>query len=291
MSNKTKKLDRFIKVLPFILIIPTALLSIFVVTFAIDFPTYLGTEKSWLNTAQILNGILTPILTFASIVLIALTWLTTKKEMESTRAQLEEQILYQQRKDDLDILSRQSLYLNEKMIKKQKVFDLYNNAANDELFNFLEGLYQNSNVRLLEFYKSIGFNYEEAQSSINDFAEQLYFKLYPIELSQKELVFTGTHISACYGLNFNKCDYLNDIIRHQSYKVKNIFFDVFSAIYMKNLFSNQYVNSTMLLLKKIHHTESDYKKELIEEFKVIYDLELAKRLIQFSDDIPDNFFD
>ncbi|MCG9710624.1 hypothetical protein L1D46_17690 [Pseudoalteromonas sp. Isolate3] len=69
MSQKTKKLGWFIKVLPFFLIIPTALLSIFVVTFAIDFPTYLGTEKAWLNTAQILNGILTPILTFASIVL------------------------------------------------------------------------------------------------------------------------------------------------------------------------------------------------------------------------------
>ena len=47
----------------------------------------------------------------------------------------------------------------------------------------------------------------------------------------------------------------------------------------------------MQLLKKIHNIKSDYKKELIEEFMLIYDLEIAKRLIQFSDDIPDNFFE
>jgi len=60
---------------------------------------------------------------------------------------------------------------------------------------------------------------------------------------------------------------------------------------MENLLINQYVKSTMLLLRKINNTESVYKKELIQEFMLIYDLEIAKRLIQFSDDIPDNFFE
>jgi len=247
--------------------------------------------NNWKDTSSILNSLLSPILLFFSVVLLWLTWRTSRTELSLTRNIIKEQLSNQRRKDDLDILSRQSLYLNEKMNEKLKVFDLfYNSSANVELFNFLDGLYKNSNPRLLEFYKSIGFDYE-AQSSKNDFSNELYLKLYQIEQSQKELIIRGTHISVCYGLNFNKCKYLNKFIGLEAYKVQNIFFDVYSAIYMENLLINQYVKSTMLLLRKINNTESVYKKELIQEFMLIYDLEIAKRLIQFSDDIPDNFFE
>lgn len=242
---------------------------------------------SWKDTSSILNSLISPILLFFSVVLLWLTWRTSRSELIETRKVINKQLSNQRRKDDLDILSRQTLYLNDKMNKKLKIFDLYNISAHDELFNFLEELYQNSDPRLIEFYKSIGFNYEEAQSSTNDFAEQLYLKLYPIEYSQNELVLRGSML----GHNYNEFDYFSHCIRLKSHKVKNIFLDVFSMIYMRNIHKNQNFISIMLLLRKIHNTQSDHKKELIEEFKLTFNLEIAKNLIQLSSDIPNDFLE
>ena len=242
---------------------------------------------SWKDTSSILNSLISPILLFFSVVLLWLTWRTSRSELIETRKVINKQLSNQRRKDDLDILSRQTLYLNDKMNKKLKIFDLYNISAHDELFNFLEELYQNSDPRLIEFYKSIGFNYEEAQSSTNDFAEQLYLKLYPIEYSQNELVLRGSML----GHNYNEFDYFSHYIRLKSHKVKNIFLDVFSMIYMRNIHKNQNFISIMLLLRKIHNTQSDHKKELIEEFKLTFNLEIAKNLIQLSSDIPNDFLE
>ena len=49
-----------LKLLPWALLVPLFLSVLFCVYFFSDFPIYTGTEKSWLNTAQIINGILTP---------------------------------------------------------------------------------------------------------------------------------------------------------------------------------------------------------------------------------------
>lgn len=87
-------------ILPWLLVLPLFLLILFAITFYLDFPVYLGTEQSWLNTASIVNGFVTPMLTFATIILLWLTWNTSKKELKETR----EQLSFQSARDTLLII-------------------------------------------------------------------------------------------------------------------------------------------------------------------------------------------
>lgn len=88
------------KILPWLLLLPLILLILFTITFYLDFPVYMGTEQSWLNTASIVNGFVTPMLTFATIILLWLTWNTSKKELKETR----EQLSFQSARDTLLII-------------------------------------------------------------------------------------------------------------------------------------------------------------------------------------------
>lgn len=118
-KNKTKSKQNIegnnnLVSLKWLLTIPSLLLTFFICFFIHDFPEYIGTEESWLNTAQILNGFLTPILTLASIMLIYFTWTTTKTDLEETKKYLK----YQEEREQLQIFSRRVPKLNEKFDTK-----------------------------------------------------------------------------------------------------------------------------------------------------------------------------
>ena len=101
MTKKTNDENKNLtKYLPWLLLLPLILLVVFCFLFFSDFPVYLGTEQSWLNTASIVNGFVTPILTFATIILLWLTWNTSKKELQETR----EQLSFQSSRDTLLII-------------------------------------------------------------------------------------------------------------------------------------------------------------------------------------------
>ncbi|MCG9710236.1 hypothetical protein L1D46_15680, partial [Pseudoalteromonas sp. Isolate3] len=101
MTKKTNDVNKNLtKYLPWLLLLPITLLIVFCFMFFSDFPVYLGTEQSWLNTASIVNGFVTPILTFATIILLWLTWNTSKKELQETR----EQLSFQSSRDTLLII-------------------------------------------------------------------------------------------------------------------------------------------------------------------------------------------
>lgn len=136
-KNKTKSKQNIegnnnLVSLKWLLTIPSLLLTFFICFFIHDFPEYIGTEESWLNTAQILNGFLTPILTLASIMLIYFTWTTTKTDLEETKKYLK----YQEEREQLQIFSRRVSKLNEKF--DTKIDFNIKVGAGMELTNFLE---------------------------------------------------------------------------------------------------------------------------------------------------------
>ncbi|BDF94318.1 hypothetical protein [Pseudoalteromonas sp. KAN5] len=75
---------------PYILLAVLAIiLGIIIFNFYIAFPFRSNSQDSWLNTAAIINGLVTPILTSFSIILIWMTWQTSKKELNATNGILE----------------------------------------------------------------------------------------------------------------------------------------------------------------------------------------------------------
>lgn len=76
--------------IPYILLAVLAiLLGIIIFNFYGAFPTRNNSTESWKTTASIINGLITPILTSFSIILIWMTWQTSKKELEATNNALE----------------------------------------------------------------------------------------------------------------------------------------------------------------------------------------------------------
>ncbi|GEK56000.1 hypothetical protein [Pseudoalteromonas espejiana] len=75
---------------PYIVVVILTLLIVFILyLFHGAFPSRKDSVDAWLNTAAIINGLITPILTLAGVVLIWFTWQTSKKELEATNEVLE----------------------------------------------------------------------------------------------------------------------------------------------------------------------------------------------------------
>ncbi len=99
-----------------------------IITYSIHFPYFTWeipknlTEHhaaNWSTTASIINGLLTPILLLASVILIWLTWISSKKEFQKNNNTLENQIKSQSMRDDLSIFARRTSQLNERFTEKK----------------------------------------------------------------------------------------------------------------------------------------------------------------------------
>jgi len=268
-----------LKLLPWALLAPLFLSVLFCVYFFSDFPIYTGTEKSWLNTAQIINGILTPILTLSSIILLGLTWLTTKKELNF-------QLLKQQKRDELELVIRQSKILNDKMIEQTQIMNI---ISPEPIFEFLEKLYLFNHPRLSSYYKAIELPNELKLNSKEFFSEFIYTHLQNTKESRYNLIIEGTRISVLTGLSFDLTKYLEIALSDETVSMKRAFFGVFSILYMRDLMKHQEVKSFNYLLKKIRDCNHKYRDEIKIEFKLLFNEEIAERLIQFNDEIPNDF--
>lgn len=77
------------KLAPIFLLVVLFLLAAWVLLqFQSSFPYRSNSTESWEKTSSIINGLITPILTFMSVILIWLTWRTSKTELEEARNQM-----------------------------------------------------------------------------------------------------------------------------------------------------------------------------------------------------------
>jgi hypothetical protein len=109
---------------PYIVVVILTLLIVFILyLFHEAFPSRKDSVDAWLNTAAIINGLITPILTLAGVVLIWFTWQTSKKELEATNEVLE---LDKAVKIFTAMIDATNKLLNKRVTSKQisKVFNL-----------------------------------------------------------------------------------------------------------------------------------------------------------------------
>tara|TARA_B100000700_G_scaffold65172_1_gene71980 strand:+ start:2740 stop:3663 length:924 start_codon:yes stop_codon:yes gene_type:complete len=98
--------------------------TVFVFEFFNNFDLNLNTPiKNWVDTATYFNNILSPILLFASILLLYRTWKDSKEALELQRTELienkeifQQQLSAQKFKDDLEIFSRRINALDKKFV-------------------------------------------------------------------------------------------------------------------------------------------------------------------------------
>jgi hypothetical protein len=287
MTNENRNGLLLLKYIPYLLLIPICLLILFIVLFVGDFPSYLGTEKSWLNTSQILNALLTPILTLASIILIALTWLTTKKEMETTRNQLAEQILYQRRKDEIDLVSRQALNLATMINKNQKVADLLDAYTLKEV---LGKIYLLKNTKVERFFERLNIIMDKENLTKNDYVNLIYEEIASLTTTTSFLIIRGATIKTLMGKKIDPFIMFKTLLKHDT-PIKDILFDIFSILYTDNIKEATEARLFYLLLDKVEKCDEKYRADVKQELSLSFDNYVAEALILLNPDLPNNILD
>jgi len=247
--QKQRELPKLILFLPWLLLVPCILFIVFLLFFYNDFPQYLGTEKSWINTAQVLNGFLTPILTIASIILLFLTWLTTKAELEDTKNTLNNQMILQMKRDELDVISRQSINLNQRFTELIPVINLIG----------MENLIK---MNLVITKLEIG----------NDVETHLLNTSYSI----RSLINKLENVEA---YSFEK-GYFKNALETKPFSYQRIIHNQVAYFYFSK--ERPEINSYFHIIQKIDNSPKEYKKDLEEEFSLNFPSDVSDKLTKFK---------
>lgn len=233
-------------------------------------------RNAWKDTSSIINGLITPILTFVSVVLIWMTWKTSKKEFKKNNTTLKNQIDSQSMRDDLSIFARRTSQLNERFTEKKYSINT------DDIF-FL------STALLAKLDQSI---LDKVYSNISDEFKNNY-------VQNKQLdALTNTHLCVLKYLgqyNFS----LNQILKSSDYKVtsetelyRNLkhlgsFPEsiasslIFYCLYQEKSKIREFVMFD-LLIKKIEEANKINKNRYVEEFYYNFESIVAEQLIKLT---------
>lgn len=86
MMNKGKNRKAIFQIL--VIVFMFVAISIVIFQFSQDFPYWSNHINAWTNTANILNGLISPILLFFSVILIWLTWRTSEEVLQAQKDEL-----------------------------------------------------------------------------------------------------------------------------------------------------------------------------------------------------------
>lgn len=234
------------------------------------FPIRSNTLSAWNNTATIMNGLISPILALVSIVLLWMTWVTTKSEMKLTRNLLNLQLNEEKKKNSLEIFSRRINNLNDKINKK---IDLRtsSNVAND-LIDLLYGTASCDDrvnlSKLLTNNVCDNFNSGSGGVTAAEMASLIFNKdFYVSTVLHRYVVSINEEIkpdfSSCIKMK-DKEECLNILLRYHfclsnEFKIIN--------------------NALSRLINNIREYDEITKNEFFEEFALNFDMELAKAII------------
>ena len=95
----SKGLETVRKITPYLILFALSVCCLLLNEYREAFPIRSNTQSAWNNTATIMNGLISPILALVSIVLLWMTWVTTKSEMKLTRNLLNLQLNEEKKKN------------------------------------------------------------------------------------------------------------------------------------------------------------------------------------------------
>ncbi len=234
------------------------------------FPIRSNTQSAWNNTATIINGLISPILALVSIVLLWMTWVTTKSEMKLTRRLLDIQLIEEKKKNSLEIFSRRINNLNDKINKKIDI-RTSSNVAND-LINLLHGTASCDDrvnlSKLLTNHVSENFNSGSSEVTAAELTSLIFNRGFYVSTALHRYVVS---INKELKPDFSSCIKMKD-----KEECLNILLGY--HFYSSNEF-NVINNALSRLINNICEYDEITKNELFEEFALTFDMELAKAII------------
>jgi hypothetical protein len=234
------------------------------------FPIRSNTQSAWNNTATIINGLISPILALVSIVLLWMTWVTTKSEMKLTRRLLDIQLIEEKKKNSLEIFSRRINNLNDKINKKIDI-RTSSNVAND-LINLLHGAASCDDrvnlSKLLTNHVSENFNSGSSEVTAAELTSLIFNRGFYVSTALHRYVVS---INKELKPDFSSCIKMKD-----KEECLNILLGY--HFYSSNEF-NVINNALSRLINNICEYDEITKNELFEEFALNFDMELAKAII------------
>jgi hypothetical protein len=215
--------------------------------------------KDWKDTTSILNNFLSPVFLLLSVILLWLTWRTTKKQLKQTEISLNNQMMNQEKSEQLSIVSRQARTLDEKFSKLIPIITL---IGSDGMMNML------INIKKLKLRLEVEDSLLNAAFSINSLIKK--FKYCDTDYSWPE--------------------YFEKSLKENPDSFLILIHNQVALFYFKNIDEQTEVKSFYFLIKKIMNSPDFYRSELIEEFKLNFDIEIAIELIKLNPDISNDFF-
>ncbi|MDC3190409.1 hypothetical protein NQU96_11710 [Pseudoalteromonas elyakovii] len=303
MTIKTnKKFALFCKFIGYVILFLLVLFVLHVFyQFTQDFPEFTWqkphrTSKEvlddWKNTASIVNGFLSPLLLLGSVILLWLTWRTSKKELLGTRLILSSQLKSINKKDHFDNISRKSMNLNNLFNKSYKLKSGYDSPmiANQIVIEITK--LQEDDI--YKIYKSLGFDPYTMTGrliSLSKVSEDIKSYLDNLEFSNTFLLtnalraFGGSH----HGTSTS--DYLKENLKKQLTTPKAFFENIISLDYLINYERREEVKCFYKLIEEIDCSDTDYKYDLKFQFNLTFDYRVAKILIELNKNLNNDILE
>jgi hypothetical protein len=234
--------------------------------------------EGWSNVAIYFNNALTPLLMLLSVILLFLTWRTSKFELEKTQLALNSQILLQKKKNDIDIIARQSKDLKDQFEKKHDILDFIDYEFIYSIILTLIDSPSDIVIRYCKDLKEDGFSEVKTKQQAVEFTNRYIIEM---TLTKKNLIQIGENIpwreSTGDGgaIKFLKHQMQNE----KSFILRDIH-EILGAYYFTKIEEMSEIRSFNYLINKICNTDPEYRSDIIEEFKLSFDLKLAKILLQ-----------
>jgi len=289
-----------VKIIGYGLLILSTLFIFFVIyKFTKDFPIFTWDINNrsreevldhWKDTSSILNSLLSPILLLFSVVLLWLTWRTSKKELEETKSLLKSQNINQKFKDDIDLYSRRVNTLSKKFEEqfKKKSMPATEESAialvtvaqiyDDEVI--ANRIYENFDKSLVDKYSTAKFKNHSTITRVHDYLYQYLIKG-TINLN------TIIKYSALRGKFKNNMDFIK--FSKRDLMLYETVIDRLWCYYFEKDLSNYYlIDSFNLLLMKICEVPKEQKNDFIDELLLNFDREVVEILIQKNEKIPND---
>lgn len=267
----SKGLETVRKITPYLILFALSVCCLLLNEYREAFPIRSNTQSAWNNTATIMNGLISPILALVSIVLLWMTWVTTKSEMKLTRNLLNLQLNEEKKKNSLEIFSRRINNLNDKINKK---IDLRtsSNVAND-LINLLHGKVGDADrislSKLLTNNVCDNFNSGSGEVTAAEMASLIFNKDFYVSTALHRYVVS---INEEIKPDFERCLKMKD-----KEECLNILLGYHFCL------SNEFKiinNALSRLINNIYQYDEITKNELFEELALNFDMELAKAIIR-----------
>ncbi|KPZ65654.1 hypothetical protein AN392_01202 [Pseudoalteromonas sp. P1-16-1b] len=268
-------------ILPWLLVLPFILLMVFISMFYSDFPEYIGTKQSWLSTANIVNGFVTPMLTLATIILLFMTWNETRKTLRAFQV-----------KEELELISRVANKLERNFDEKNSLNSMMTDNFTFSLtYKLTEFALQNDEEtdKLIKYFAKLQVNKENHKvNNVKECTSKLTNFILDTNLSKKDLLLktSGNLNQSNRSINFIICQ----IAQGADFPNYDLM-EVFSCEFKRNAKYDTDINLFNKLVDRIMEiSDESTKKKLFNELMFYFQADLLDVLIKLHGNVDSNLY-